>query len=175
MEATVKLRCTFCKKWFPKARKELTRQKKKGQTRFYCGRHCQMRMSNVLSPRTVRPGQLRRGKVSDALSPFRWFMGRARYRVWKGPTDLTLEYLRGLWQQQGSCCALTGVSLVLPQDSNGWKNKTPYGASLDRIRNSEGYVKGNVRFLAVMANLARQDFSDEEVITFCKAVAEHHH
>ena len=43
-------------------------------------------------------------------------------------------------------------------------------ASLDRIDNSKGYVQGNVRFVSVMFNFARNKFSDEEVIEFAQAV-----
>lgn len=48
-------------------------------------------------------------------------------------------------------------------------------ASLDRIDNSKGYLKGNVRFVSMMANLARSTFSDNELIRFCKSVAVYQH
>tara|TARA_X000000950_G_scaffold234904_1_gene285076 strand:+ start:286 stop:492 length:207 start_codon:yes stop_codon:yes gene_type:complete len=45
-------------------------------------------------------------------------------------------------------------------------------ASLDRVNSSKGYVKDNVRFIAVIANYCKHSFSDDEVKLFCKAVVE---
>lgn len=50
---------------------------------------------------------------------------------------------------------------------------TIYSASLDRIDNSISYMKGNVRFISVMANYARNTFDDEEVVKFAEAVVEY--
>lgn len=69
-------------------------------------------------------------------------------------------------------CPFTGWSLILPPTSEGWPNGAePRNASVDRIDNARGYVQDNVRFVALMANLARQDFTDADVRTFCRAVA----
>lgn len=62
--------------------------------------------------------------------------------------------------------------MILPLGTAiGWMEQDPSNASLDRIDNSKGYIEGNVRFVALMANLARQSFTDEQMIAFCKAVA----
>jgi hypothetical protein len=87
--------------------------------------------------------------------------------------DLTIEHLKVLWESQNGKCPFTGLDLILPYDSDGWKEYSPYNASIDRIDNSKGYMQGNVRFISVMANLARQSFSDIQLIDFCKAVAKH--
>ena len=50
----------------------------------------------------------------------------------------------------------------------------PYTASLDRIDSEKGYVKENVRFVAVIANFSKNKFSDEDVIDFCEAVTQVH-
>jgi hypothetical protein len=61
--------------------------------------------------------------------------------------------------------------LILPQNSSyPWANKNPANASLDRINNTLGYIKNNVRFVAVIANLARQDYADKQVLYFCQSV-----
>ncbi len=109
----------------------------------------------------------------DELSPFRWFVLRARQRVHKGPTDLSPEYLKGIWIQQNGTCPLTGWSLLLPQGTRGWKAARPCNASLDRIDCSKGYVQGNVRFVGVIANYARNTFSDDVLREFCAAVVNH--
>ena len=47
---------------------------------------------------------------------------------------------------------------------------TSRSASLDRIDNSVGYAPGNVRFVSVMANLAKWTWSDDELVSFCRDV-----
>jgi hypothetical protein len=64
--------------------------------------------------------------------------------------------------------------MLLPDSSNGWRaGKRADNASLDRIDSQKGYLKGNVRFVALMANLARADFRDRDLLIFCRAVVAH--
>ena len=65
--------------------------------------------------------------------------------------------------------------MVLPRNTLAWETQTedPWKPSLDRIDSSKGYLKGNVRFVTVMANLAKGTFSDAELVRFCQAVAAH--
>ena len=44
-------------------------------------------------------------------------------------------------------------------------------ASLDRIDSSKGYVEGNVQWVHKMINMSKQQYSQEEFIDMCKAVA----
>lgn len=64
--------------------------------------------------------------------------------------------------------------MILPDSTIGWDSKTDRTkrASLDRVDCSLGYVRGNVRFVSVIANYARMNFTDEELVGFCHAVAE---
>jgi hypothetical protein len=107
----------------------------------------------------------------DAFSPFRYFMRKARNR--KHETDLDLPYLKALWETQGGRCALSGIEMVLPRNTLAWEKQTddPWKPSLDRIDSSKGYTMGNVRYVTVMANLAKSRFSDEQLRRFCQAVA----
>jgi hypothetical protein len=98
-------------------------------------------------------------------------MLRSRSRM-KG-IDIDAQFLRDLWESQSGICPLTGWKLALPSDSSGFD--VSYGArnaSLDRVDNDLGYVKGNVRFIALIANLARARFSDEDLLDFCNSVAD---
>lgn len=106
----------------------------------------------------------------DKYTPFRWFVSRAKYRK-KHVTNITVEYLKELWETQGGICPFTGWGLILPYGSLGFKDgPDPRNASVDRIDCSKGYIEGNVRFISVMANLARQRFTDGQVRQFCQAV-----
>ena len=159
--------CVGCSGTFNKPISEVKRQAK-----HFCTRSCQAKNANNGKGNL---NNLVTGSKQDEFSPFRYYLWKTRSRhVKKGfePTDLTLEYLRDLWvEQQGKCC-LTGWSLRLPVSLTEWEETrvTKETASLDRIRPHEPYMKGNVRFIAHMANMAKHVYTDEEVISFCQAV-----
>lgn len=167
----VTLVCSSCGDPFEKKQNEYDRQVRKGRTEFFCSLSCHGRKHNEVHPQKGDLARLKGGRQKDDLSPFRWFMLRIKNRPEKGPTDLTVEHLKALWEQQQGVCPLTGWPLRLPVGVVGWGSKSsPECASLDRIDNSKGYVIGNVRFVAVIANYARSDFSDADVVRFARAV-----
>lgn len=173
MEKTITLNCSNCNKEFEKEAKEYRRRIKKGNNRFFCTSSCAAVKINTEIVRVGNPQFLFADNRRDEYTPFRWFVLRAQYRgkrKKKYGSDVTVEYLKELWEKQKGICPFTGWKLSLPQDASKWDEKSTQNASLDRIDNSIGYMKDNVRFISVMANLARQDFTDEQVIEFCKAV-----
>jgi hypothetical protein len=173
MPSVTRLRCAYCRKPFDKETREVKRRKKHGQVRFFCTQSCQISLNNQESPRGSTE-HLQAGNRADALSPFRWFALRARQRADKAEAVVDPQYLKGLWESQNGRCPLTGWCLELPRNSMGWeKGAAPKSASLDRIDQSRGYVQGNVRFVALIANLARWMWTDEQLIRFCESVTEH--
>jgi hypothetical protein len=146
---------------------------KRGQTYFYCSQSCQISVANRVSPHG-KTDHLNAANRRDEFTPFRWFMLRVRGReARKGVTDLTLDYLKRLWERQRGVCPVTGWAMRLPDSTDGWRGgNVPESASLDRIDNARGYVRGNVRFVAVMVNMARHTFDDEDVRRFARAVVD---
>lgn len=172
---TVKTRCANCGSEFEKRVADYNRTERRGK-RHYCGLKCSATVRNKEFPSSPScANHLISGNRRDIHTPFRWFVKVAKQRCNKqGKTNLTVDYLEGLWGSQSGKCPFTGWQLELPHSTIGWKsdvNGRTKRASLDRIDCEKGYVEGNVRFISVMANLARQAYSDEEVIEFCKAVA----
>jgi hypothetical protein len=165
----VELVCGYCKEKFLKDKREYDRQTRKGRSVFYCDKSCQASGNNKRYPRP-KLENLRRGSQPDEFSPFRWFMLRARYRREHGETDIDVSYLKELWHTQNGICPFTDWELILPKDVSGWTKPSHKNASLDRIENDKGYVRGNVRFIALIANLARGQFSDSDLVDFCNAV-----
>lgn len=97
-------------------------------------------------------------------------MARAAQR--SKEVDVDAAYLKALWEQQKGICPMTGWKIILPDSTMGWSGgKCPENASLDRVDSSRGYLKGNVQFIALIANLAKADFAKCDVIAFCQAVA----
>lgn len=170
---TVDLLCHFCSTPFKKYKGEYNRRIRAGATEFYCTQSCQVRERNRRNPPKGNPENFQHTHDNrrDEYTPFRWFLARVNHRKNKGPHDLTVEYLKELWESQGGHCALTGISMDLPWSTEGFLQRHPRNASLDRVDNSLGYIRGNVRFLCFMANLARSDFTDDAVREFCVAVA----
>jgi len=111
--------------------------------------------------------------MSTKGSPFIPYLNLIRnnnnWRRRKKLVKLSVNDLSAQWQKQNGICPYTGHKLIL---LDGKKHeKTPMQASLDRIDNSKDYVKGNIQFVALMANYAKNEFSSEELIKFCRAVS----
>jgi len=170
--AKIKLNCPVCNQEFLKEKGEYNRSQRKGR-KTYCSPTCSQKVTN----KNLLEGCIENLKVGgshlrDEFTPFRWFLRNARKRKNRGPTDLDLEYLKQLWEKQEGRCPFTNWDLILPEGNDYPRNvRSMYKASLDRIDNDLGYVKGNVRFVSVIANYCRNTFSDKEVMIFCEAVA----
>lgn len=93
---------------------------------------------------------------------------RAGLKGWQ--YNLDADYLIDLWQQQNGKCVVSGIDLQTESWSREEKN--PYRASLDRIDNSKGYIKGNVRFTTHWVNNAKSTWPDEIFESFTKAISQ---
>jgi len=174
----VKCKCFNCGIDFEKTVSEYNRTVKRGK-RHFCSLPCSCKISakeNIANGKwKPRPENLKKGREQDQFSPFRWYLARARTRVKerRKENNLTLEYLKEVWDKQKGICPFTGWTMELPLGTVKWSSEAnPKRASLDRIDCSKGYIQGNVRFVSVIANYARNKFDDKEVIEFCKAVTE---
>jgi len=174
MSNRVDLVCIQCGTSFSKPRNEYNRALREGQLNFCCSRKCGADRGRPHVPPPVgRPDHLKPDNRRDELSPFRWFLKRLPYRTSARdqPHDFDAGYLKLLWETQNGTCPLTGCLMLLPKSTAGFKKRNPINASLDRINPSKGYLRGNVRFITVIANYAKHTFSDADVIEFCKAVS----
>jgi len=174
MRALETIICYNCGKEVTKDKSEINRQRKRGRTKFYCNLTCFAIKSNEETKRPGNPRNLIANNLRDEHTEFRFFIkvGKCRDKESNRATNITTEYLSLLWEQQNGKCPFTGWKLILPYNCDGWLEKSPYNASLDRLDNDIGYVIGNVRFISLIANYARHLFSDDDVINFCKAVTD---
>jgi hypothetical protein len=179
---TKKLICAECGLDFEKRIGEYNRSQKRGRKHF-CSRTCCGRQNIKIRKAKKDPtlfdisifagaGQAR--KITEN-SPFLFHMNKVRARSkargWR--TDLTAKDLKEIWDKQGGTCPLTGWEMFLPKSTSDWEKTPPRPdrASLDRIIPMEPYTKNNVRFISFMANMAKNTFSDKNLIDFCQAVA----
>jgi hypothetical protein len=95
---------------------------------------------------------------------------RAKNNEWE--FNLNQDYLVKLWHKQKGLCAISGVKM---QTKSGTReNKNPYRASLDRIDNEKGYVKGNVRFTTHWVNNAKSTWPQKVLEDFVGNIAKNH-
>lgn len=171
----IKVKCSNCNKPIKKSISEYNRSIKIGR-RFFCSRACSASKRNTELSKDIFRGMATRlvpDNRRDDLTPFRFYTHVIRNRKKESSIDET--YLKSLWLKQNGICPYTGWKLILPTNVSGWINGLQKeSASLDRIDSSKGYVDGNVQFVSVMANWAKNNRTDKELIEFCKAVAKKH-
>lgn len=170
--------CNKCNKKFLRDTKEANRNKRKSQLVF-CSRKCQGYNSLKNIPESSKKWdhllKFKSGPPRDEYSMFKYVFRLAKFRAIKRNKEfnITLEYLKEIWNKQGGICPYTGWKLKLNQTSVNKLQKTLDRASLDRIDSSKGYIIGNVQFVCLAAQFAKQDFEESEFIRFCQQVTKH--
>lgn len=160
-KAPIELQCQHCQKTFylkPSVYKYRLSRKRNG---FYCTRKC------------ADPHRVTTSVDKDIDNrPFRYIWQRAKNgaRIKKGEFNLTVEDIKDLWEKQGGICPYTGLKMLPPvthrQAARGEKEFHPTTASLDRIDSNLGYVKGNVEFVCLSVNYAKNGFTREQMKDF---------
>ncbi len=146
-----------------------------------CGNDCIIRGSNLMDKTkqnggTKSCGCLKRkngtnhngykgiGELSATLwNKIMWGAKRRNYEF-----SITMKDAWNLFLTQNRKCALTKLPLDLFRMERG---KYLGNASLDRIDNSQGYVKGNIQWLHKDINMMKNDHKQSRFIELCKLVA----
>lgn len=141
---------------------------------FYCSRQCRIDHNKKLQSdkRNTRRLMLSGATYSndhDTNGQFNWFIKVIRTRK-QHASNINTKYLQELWSSQRGICPITGWKLILPINCTKFDNDSPMNASLDRIDSKLGYITGNVRFIAKIANYAKHVYTDDQVLEFCEAV-----
>ena len=155
----VRLVCSECGQKYDGRLYYYNHRIKIGKKEFFCSQRC------------VQAYKQRIGTMPsiDLYSPFRKIQTLSKNR--NKDYDLDLVYLKNLWNSQHGLCPITGWSMILPTGSYGFASaRNPRNASLDRINSEYGYIRGNVRFLTLIANLSKHCWDDKVVQDFCTAV-----
>ena len=162
--------CDNCGSEFQKPESEYKRNVKLGRKNFCC-RSCAATYSNQHRSKDSFSSNIAKyaGNQKDEYTPFRYTMRCVRRR--DKEIDIDLEYLKHVWEEQKGICPYTGLSLVLPTDSNIKTIHPTIRASLDRIDSSKGYVRGNVQFISTSINYLKSDMSDLETKRFLKQIS----
>lgn len=84
--------------------------------------------------------------------------------------DITIEYVWNVFIKQKRLCALSNIDIYFATTSKNFNNGIAT-ASLDRIDNSKGYIKGNVQWVHKDINRMKWAHDEEYFIELCKEVA----
>lgn len=84
--------------------------------------------------------------------------------------NLTKADLKDMWDAQQGKCLVTGMHMTYA--SRPMRDSTGLNASVDRIDQSKGYEKGNVRLVCYRVNLMRHTGEDGDLLWWCKQIIE---
>lgn len=117
-----------------------------------------------------------KGDRRDQYSSFRRHIIRAKESARRKGIefDLTVAQLKKIWDRQNGKCVYSGVKLSQFQTTEIRKETyRPHFASLDRKDSNKGYTSDNVQFISMIAQFAKNNFSEEDLFLFCKDVVKH--
>lgn len=69
---------------------------------------------------------------------------------------------------EAGTCPRTGFKFDLSPHAEHHRN--PFSPSIDRIDGAKGYVKGNIQIVCSWYNIAKNEYSDAQMLEFCRAV-----
>ncbi len=172
---TTKVKCEICKLEFDKSAREVRRSIKLGTPSICRNKNCKSEWGKITVKRRkthskgMNADWMKKINPSkrDKFSPFRNLLHKIRNR--KHKNNLTLEDLKLIWDKQNGKCAITGLSMILPETTAS-TNVGPKCVSIDRIDNTKGYTNDNVQLVCYSANLARNSFSIEDIKEFFKEI-----
>lgn len=155
-----KVICEYCKAPFLKENKEINRANKLGG-KHICSRTCNGRYA-----------------VSCNNGPavgFGFYITLCRKTARLKNLDCNIDavYLKELFDSQDGKCAISGIQMTMNRARAKKDKKSPYYASVDRIDNKKGYIRGNVQLVCLGINYMRNTFSIEKTKEFLQAIRIH--
>lgn len=177
---TIKIQCTHCEKSFTRNH-NLHKSKIKKGLKPFCSQSCATTYRNLHLTKEQRQtlGDHIKNFANnrqDDFSQFKYYINKCKERKKSKGDDynIDLEYLKSLWQFQNGICPYTKIKMELPNNTSEFqKHHSLKRASLDRIDSSKGYVKGNVEFVCLLINMAKNSYSKKEVSSFFEEMLAH--
>jgi len=68
-------------------------------------------------------------------------------------------------------CPRTGQPFQIKDRGKNWADRAPFSPSIDRKIPNLGYTKENCQVVAWWYNMAKQTFTDDDILSFCQMVA----
>lgn len=98
------------------------------------------------------------------------------------PRERLLYFAKNRCKLSGLCFDITVEDVIIPRycpylgcelTLDGGRKQT--SASLDRIDNTKGYIKGNIQVISDLANRMKSNTTLEQLVTFAQNVIKLHH
>ncbi len=83
---------------------------------------------------------------------------------------ISIEYAWSIFEEQNKKCSLSGLPIEF--ETRKIRKKDKYIASLDRIDNSKGYIKGNVQWVIKEINYMKNTLNEDKFIELCNKISE---
>jgi len=161
--AKTTVQCKNCLSSFEKELRYVKAAEKKGRDNF-CTLSCNTSYRNKTDSRFRHNENLKIGGFKDEFSDFRFYLRKARTR--KKNNNLTLQDIKECWEKQKGLCAFTNLPIKL----NGQHQNQFECASLDRIDSDKPYEVGNIQFVALPLNYAKNNSKNAEFIEFLQKI-----
>jgi len=174
MEALmIELTCCTCGVVFERKSSEAKRNANLGM-RIFCSRQCRGKKIASDTPIEKRVNTVNLPKILDEFSPFRPHLKMAKNHAKKINqfVEITVDDLKRQWEVQKGKCPFTNWDLLNYKSTRDVPVRCPNRASLDRIDCTKGYAKDNIRFVSMMAQFAKNNFSDGDLKHFCESVSQ---
>jgi len=173
----IELKCDYCRNKFKRTLKEYTRNKKE-ETKIFCNNSCGTSYRNEHMPKsywktcwTTTNLKKYANNRQDELSPFRAFLNSGRATFKKHKININSSHLKKIWESQKGICPYTGIEMILPRNTLEYnRTRSLKKASLDRIDSSKEYSDGNVEFVCMAVNNAKNSFTKNEMKEFLRSI-----
>jgi hypothetical protein len=84
--------------------------------------------------------------------------------------DLTVEFLKRLWDKQSGRCAITGINMT----HSILEGKIKTNLSVDKINAKLGYTQKNIQLVCNIVNIMKSDMDIKELKYFCNLIIQGH-
>lgn len=127
---------------------------------------CRLCKSETLGKRATNSLRIGLGQVVKAHRSLHASRSKRRKEL-AIDSCVSLELVLGMWNDQHGRCAVTGrpMTHIYGQGRNIMTN-----ASIDRIDNSRGYERDNIRLVCKAVNYMKHSMSDGELADWCQAI-----
>lgn len=143
------LNCSYCKKEFKKSINEYkVKVTNNPNYQFCCSRSCAGKLSNIGNIRSYSPYTIYMRSIKNTKKIY----------------TIDEQYLKKVWNDQTGTCPY--LKIKLNHRANKKVTDPIYTASLDRIDSTKGYIKGNVQFVSLMCNLAKNKYEEKYLFDF---------
>lgn len=155
------VQCENCNTTFKKDISEIKRNIEKGR-KNYCSLNCLGKSNNSHLRKFDgnNSNNLKANNRRDEFTIFRSHLRRAKSR--DENCNLTLDYLKDVWDKQLGKCIYSKVDLL--EINYKAANDPIYTMSLDRIDSSNGYKTGNIQFISVSMNYLKNSMSHVQML-----------